>query len=79
MYNYIKSILNQNVKDKVVLVRADLNIPTSNGIIQDISRVVRLMPTINFLLNSYCLIVLVQLRLDFELNVDARYLNKFLI
>ncbi len=52
MSNSIKSIVNEDVRDKVVLVRADLNIPISNGIIQDYSRVERLISTINFLINS---------------------------
>ena len=49
MTNSIKSIIDQDVRDKVVIVRADLNIPITNGIIQDYSRVKRLMPTIDYL------------------------------
>ena len=52
MTNLIKNIVNQDVRDKVVIVRADLNIPIINGIIQDYSRVKRLMPTIDYLVKS---------------------------
>ena len=52
MSNSIKSIVNQDVREKVVIVRADLNIPITNGIIQDYSRVKRLMPTIEYLVKS---------------------------
>ena len=52
MPNFIKSIVNQDVRDKVVIVRADLNIPITNGVIQDYSRVKRLMPTIDHLVKS---------------------------
>ena len=48
----IKSIVNQDVRDKVVIVRADLNIPITNGIIQDYSRITRLVPTIDYLVKS---------------------------
>ena len=52
MSNSIKSIVNQDVRDKVVIVRADLNIPITNGVIQDYSRVKRLVPTIDYLVKS---------------------------
>ena len=38
MTSQIKSIINENVLGKTVLVRADLNIPISNGEILDQSR-----------------------------------------
>ena len=52
MSNAIKSIVDEDVREKVVLIRADLNIPLSDGKIQDLTRVKRLLPTIKFLLNS---------------------------
>ena len=50
--------MNENVLDKTVLVRADLNIPMSNGNISDQSRVERVIPTINFLKSSGAKIVI---------------------
>ena len=58
MTSSIKSIINENVLDKTVLVRADLNIPMSNGNISDQSRVERVIPTINFLKSSGAKIVI---------------------
>ena len=58
MTSSIKSIMNENVLDKTVLVRADLNIPMSNGNISDQSRVERVIPTINFLKSSGAKIVI---------------------
>ena len=58
MTSSIKSIMNENVLDKTVLVRADLNIPMSNGNILDQSRVERVIPTINFLKSSGAKIVI---------------------
>jgi len=48
----IKNIINQNVKGKSVLLRADLNIPMFGVEITDTSRIKRLIPTIEFLKNS---------------------------
>ena len=48
----IKNIINQNVKGKSVLLRADLNIPMFGAEITDTSRIKRLIPTIEFLKNS---------------------------
>jgi phosphoglycerate kinase len=52
MSKAIKSIVSQDVRDKVVLIRADLNIPIQDGKIQDITRLSRSLPTIKFLLKS---------------------------
>lgn len=45
----IKKIINENVKDKAVLLRADLNIPMLDGKVTDLTRVERLIPTIEYL------------------------------
>ena len=50
MSSSIKSIVNEDVRNKVVILRADLNIPIVNGVVQDHTRIKRLMPTINYLL-----------------------------
>ncbi len=52
MSSNIKSIVNEDISNKVVILRADLNIPIVNGIIQDLTRLTRLMPTINYLLEN---------------------------
>jgi 3-phosphoglycerate kinase len=48
----VKSIKQANLKDKKVLVRADLNVPIKNGKITDITRIKELKPTIDLLLKS---------------------------
>ena len=58
MTSLIKSIINENVHDKIVFIRADLNIPISNGKVLDHTRVERLIPTINFLKLSGAKIVI---------------------
>ncbi len=52
MSSSIKSIVNEDVRNKVVILRADLNIPIVNGVVQDRTRLKRLMPTINYLLEN---------------------------
>jgi phosphoglycerate kinase len=46
------------VKDKTVLVRVDLNVPMQGGKVTDNTRIVRLLPTFNYLLKKNCRIVL---------------------
>jgi len=48
----IKNIINEKVKDKSVFIRADLNIPMSDGKVTDFMRVERLVPTIKYLKSS---------------------------
>ena len=48
----IKNIINEKVKDKSVFIRADLNIPMSDGKVTDFMRVDRLVPTIKYLKSS---------------------------
>ena len=52
MSNNIKSIVSEDVRNKVVVLRADLNVPIVNGVVQDHTRLKRLMPTINYLLEN---------------------------
>ena len=58
MPSLIKSIINENVFGKTVLIRADLNIPMSDGKVLDQTRVERITPTINFLKSSGAKIVI---------------------
>ena len=34
--------------EKIVLLRLDLNVPIKNGIITDDTRIVKILPTLNF-------------------------------
>ena len=58
MFSNIKSIINVDVNNKVVILRADLNIPIVNGVVQDHTRIKRLMPTINYLLENQSKLVI---------------------
>jgi len=44
-----QKIYQVDVKDKVVILRADLNVPNKNGVISDDNRIVQALPTINYL------------------------------
>ena len=58
MITNIKSIVNEDVSNKVVILRADLNIPLVNGVVHDQTRLKRLMPTINYLLENQSKLVI---------------------
>ena len=47
-----QSLKNTDVKNKVVLLRADLNVPAENGQITDTTRIDRLKPTIDYLVKN---------------------------
>ena len=47
---YIKD--QENLRDKKVLLRLDLNVPLKNGIITDQTRINKILPIINFLLEK---------------------------
>lgn len=47
-----------NVTNKIVLVRTDLNVPMQGGKVTDNTRIVRLLPTLNYLLKKKAKIVL---------------------
>ncbi len=47
---YIKD--QENLKDKKILLRLDLNVPLKNGIITDQTRINKILPIINFLLEK---------------------------
>ena len=49
----MKSIENiENIKNKRVILRLDLNVPIKNGKITDSNRIDKVMPTIEFLLKK---------------------------
>ena len=48
--NYIKDY--ENLKDKKVLLRLDLNVPLKNGIITDETRINKTLPILNYLIEK---------------------------
>lgn len=48
----LKRLVDVDVKDKVILVRADFNVPIRNGMIAEDSRIRKTMPTIHHLLDE---------------------------
>ncbi len=57
----MKNILNKNLnlKGKKVLLRVDLNVPMKNGAITETSRIEKIIPTINFLLEKKAKIIII--------------------
>lgn len=55
----LRSIREANLKNKVVLLRVDYNVPLEGNVVKDDTRMIRSLPTINYLLdNSASLILL---------------------
>ena len=54
---YIKDY--ENLDQKKVLLRLDLNVPLKNGIIADQTRIDKILPIINFLLSKNSQIIVV--------------------
>ena len=54
----LDELLKENLKDKVVLIRVDLNVPIKDNIILDETRVERIIPTIKELTMSGCKVCL---------------------
>ena len=52
-----KTLNDLEVAGKRVLVRADLNVPVQNGKVKDVTRIERLIPTLNALLEKKARIV----------------------
>ena len=57
----MKNILNKNLnlEGKKVLLRVDLNVPMKNGAITEISRIEKIIPTINLLLEKQAKIIII--------------------
>ena len=55
----MKSILNEkNLKSKKILLRLDLNVPLENGKISDTTRIDKILPTLNFLIQQKTKIII---------------------
>ena len=50
---------NENLNQKKVLLRLDLNVPLKNGVITDQTRINKIIPTIEFLLNKNSQIIII--------------------
>ncbi|MDC3007367.1 phosphoglycerate kinase, partial [Candidatus Pelagibacter sp.] len=48
----------KNLDKKKILLRLDLNIPIKNGIITDSTRIDKILPTLKYLLNYDCKIII---------------------
>ena len=55
----LDQLLKENLKDKVALVRVDLNIPIKDNIILDDTRIERIVPTIHELTKNGCKVCLI--------------------
>ena len=49
----------ENLRDKKILLRLDLNVPIKNGIIKDETRINKILPIINFLLKKKSKILII--------------------
>ena len=49
----MRSIKNvKNLNSKKILLRLDLNVPLENGLISDTTRIDKILPTLNFLIQQ---------------------------
>ena len=55
--NYIKD--QKNLDGKIVLLRLDLNVPLKNGTITDDTRIVKILPTLEFLIKKNSKIIII--------------------
>ena len=80
--NYIKD--QENLKDKNILLRLDLNVPLKNKIIIDQTRIDKILPVINFLIEKKSKILVVshvgrpkgKMNEDLSLKPICKYLEK---
>ena len=55
----MRSIINEtNLSKKKILLRLDLNVPLENGKISDTTRIDKILPTLNFLLQQKSKIII---------------------
>ena len=52
----------ENINQKVILLRLDLNVPLKNGVITDQTRIDKILPVVNFLTKKKCKIVIISKR-----------------
>ena len=49
----------ENLEQKKVLIRLDLNVPLKNNQITDATRIEKILPSLNFLIKKNCKIVII--------------------
>ena len=49
---YYKTLRDLNICNKKILVRVDLNLPTVNGKVTDVTRIKAIVPTINYIISN---------------------------
>ena len=55
----MRSIINEkNLNNKKILLRLDLNVPLDKGKITDTTRIDKILPTLNFLINEKAKIII---------------------
>ena len=67
----LDQLLKENLKDKIIFIRVDLNVPIKDEIVLDETRIERITPTINELLEKE------QIYLDFLLIKFHFFLNSY--
>ena len=80
--NYIKDL--ENLSEKRILLRLDLNVPLKNGIITDQTRIDKVLPVINFLIKKRSKILIIshigrpkgKINNDLSLKPICEYLEK---
>ena len=56
----MRSIENlENIENKIIILRLDLNVPIKNGKIMDTNRIDKIIPTLNFLLKKKAKIIII--------------------
>lgn len=69
----MKTLRDANVQDKCVLVRVDYNVPVDDGVVGDLLRIQASIPTIKYLLDQNCAIVLISHLGRPEGKADPKY------
>ena len=70
----MRSVKDQkNLNNKKILLRLDLNVPLDDGKIADTTRIDKILPTLNFLINQNSKIII----LSHVGRPKGKFLNKF--